>query len=295
MSARVTNANGRIISEKRNGQRRYHQHDALGNTIALIDDAGTVTNTFSYWPYGELRTPVMGNLPTPFLYCGRWGYYTDTTGRIYVRARTYRPVFTRWLTVDPLWPRESAYGYGDFAPLTFVDPSGATCMMSQSDIVVKLKTWPRCTAVCNKVWYDVSSWLCGRCDYDLNTLMEIMVDIKGCKNCALYQWVSHSGGPYRRDTGEGWPYSWDCNMVGQPRESCNTNDNPGESVNFVRCDINFAVQRDFITCVCCTGASFCFTWGTYHSAHHCEAYCDHWEPTWLSKSASSHNCKAAVK
>ncbi len=55
MSARVTNANGRIIAEKRNGQRRYHQHDALGNTIALIDDAGTVTNTFSHWPYGELR------------------------------------------------------------------------------------------------------------------------------------------------------------------------------------------------------------------------------------------------
>lgn len=34
MSARVTNSNGRIIAEKRNGQRRYHQHGALGNTIA---------------------------------------------------------------------------------------------------------------------------------------------------------------------------------------------------------------------------------------------------------------------
>jgi RHS repeat-associated protein len=125
MSARVTNANGRIIAEKRNGQRRYHQHDALGNTIALIDDAGTVTNTFSYWPYGELRSPVIGNLPTPFLYCGRWGYYTDTTGRIYVRARTYRPVFTRWLTVDPLWPWERAYGYGNTSPTVYIDPSGA--------------------------------------------------------------------------------------------------------------------------------------------------------------------------
>jgi RHS repeat-associated protein len=124
MSARVTNANGRIIAEKRNGQRRYHQHDALGNTIALIDDAGTVTNTFSYWPYGELRTSVIGNLPTPFLYCGQWGYYTDTTGRIYVRARTYRPVFTRWLTVDPLWPTESSYIYALLSPSTRVDWSG---------------------------------------------------------------------------------------------------------------------------------------------------------------------------
>lgn len=40
MSARVTNANGRIVAEKRNGQRSYHQHDALGSTIALINDAG---------------------------------------------------------------------------------------------------------------------------------------------------------------------------------------------------------------------------------------------------------------
>lgn len=55
MSARVTSSNGRIIGEKRNGQRRYHQHDALGNTTALIDDAGTVANTFSHWPYGDLR------------------------------------------------------------------------------------------------------------------------------------------------------------------------------------------------------------------------------------------------
>lgn len=124
MSARVTNANGRIVAEKRNGQRRYHQHDALGNTIALINDAGTVTNAFDYWPYGEIRTPVFG-LPTPFLYCGQWGYYTDTTGRIYVRARTYRPVFTRWWTVDPLWPREQSYEYCWGNPTRWVDPFGS--------------------------------------------------------------------------------------------------------------------------------------------------------------------------
>src|SRR5690606_30523343 len=75
----------------------------------------------------ELRTSVIGNLPTPFLYCGRWGYYTDTTGRIFVRARTYRPVFTRWLTIDPLWPWESAYAYARSRPATLVDASGQGC------------------------------------------------------------------------------------------------------------------------------------------------------------------------
>lgn len=57
LSARVTNANGRIIGETPKGDWRYHQHDALGSTIALIDDAGTVTDTFQYWPYGEIQTP----------------------------------------------------------------------------------------------------------------------------------------------------------------------------------------------------------------------------------------------
>lgn len=123
MSARVTNANGRIVAEKRGGTRRYHQHDALGSTIALINDAGTVTNTYDYWPYGEIRTPVFG-LPTPFLYCGQWGYYTDTTGRLYVRARTYRPVFTRWLTMDALWPEQQPYLYTYATPMSLSDVSG---------------------------------------------------------------------------------------------------------------------------------------------------------------------------
>lgn len=34
IAARVTNEDVRLMAEKRNGHRRYHQHDALGNTIA---------------------------------------------------------------------------------------------------------------------------------------------------------------------------------------------------------------------------------------------------------------------
>ncbi len=56
MTARVTSANGRIVAETRGGVRKYHQHDALGSTIPLINDAGTVTDTYTYWPYGEIRT-----------------------------------------------------------------------------------------------------------------------------------------------------------------------------------------------------------------------------------------------
>jgi RHS repeat-associated protein len=107
--------------------RSYHQHDALGNTIALINDSGVVTDTYAYWPYGELRTST-GTITNPFKFCGAWGYYTDTTGRTYVRARTLRPGLTRWMTVDPLWPADRPFSYGDCSPILSVDPSGAVAL-----------------------------------------------------------------------------------------------------------------------------------------------------------------------
>ncbi len=122
MKARVTNANGRIIATKRAGVRSYHQHDALGNTIALIT-ANAVTDTYTYWPYGELRTST-GSTTNPFKFCGAWGYYTDTTGRTYVRARTLRPGLMRWMTVDLFWPKEHAYRYVEGSPTSAVDAAG---------------------------------------------------------------------------------------------------------------------------------------------------------------------------
>ncbi|MEQ1824128.1 MAG: RHS repeat-associated core domain-containing protein [Fimbriimonadaceae bacterium] len=126
---RVTNMGGRVIATKRAGVRSYHQHDALGNTIALINDSGVVTDTYTYWPYGELRTST-GSTVNPFKFCGAWGYYTDTTGRTYVRARTLRPGLTRWMTVDPLWPSEHSYIYAALNPVTLRDSSGLSATLS---------------------------------------------------------------------------------------------------------------------------------------------------------------------
>ncbi|MEQ1822912.1 MAG: RHS repeat-associated core domain-containing protein [Fimbriimonadaceae bacterium] len=123
MSARVSNIGGRIVGEKRNGSYRSHQHDALGNTIALINDAGVVTDTYTFWPYGELRTST-GTTTNPFKFCGAWGYYTDTTGRTYVRARTLRPGLCRWMTVDPLWPFRLPYTYVAASPASRSDRFG---------------------------------------------------------------------------------------------------------------------------------------------------------------------------
>ena len=124
MSVVYATINGQIVSENRGGVISYYVPDNLGSTVALLDATGTVTDTFTYWPYGEIQSHV-GSSVTPFTFCGTVGYYTDVLGsQMYVRARYLRQALTRWLTQDPLWPDEAPFGYCLANPVLFVDPTG---------------------------------------------------------------------------------------------------------------------------------------------------------------------------
>lgn len=122
---RYTVANGEIIAEKRGGVRKTYVPDPLGSTIALLDNTQTKTDTFSYWPYGEVQSRT-GTTATPFQFVGTLGYYRDATDRMYVRARYLRPNMARWQTVDPLWPNAEAFAYCAPNPVTLHDPTGLT-------------------------------------------------------------------------------------------------------------------------------------------------------------------------
>ncbi len=122
-TVRYTVMDGEIVSENRNGTVRDYVPDPLGSTIALLDQNQNITDTFSYWPYGEERTRT-GTTPTPFRFVGTLGYYRDSSGRTYVRAREYQQTYGRWMTVDPLWPRQASYEYVGSSPLAFTDRTG---------------------------------------------------------------------------------------------------------------------------------------------------------------------------
>jgi RHS repeat-associated protein len=122
-TTRYTNIGGQIVAENRDGAYRFYGADPLGSTAALYDSTGTTTDTFTYWPYGEVRTSS-GSTATPFKFCAGWGYYGDATGRLYVRARFYRDKLALWPSRDLLWPKESSYRYTRNRPLDKVDPSG---------------------------------------------------------------------------------------------------------------------------------------------------------------------------
>ncbi len=72
--------------------------DALGSTIALVDNSGAVQTQYSYEPFGTTTatgTPN-GNI---FQFTGR---ENDATGLYYYRARYYSPGLQRFISEDPI-------------------------------------------------------------------------------------------------------------------------------------------------------------------------------------------------
>ena len=94
-----------------------------------MDNTQKITDTFNYWPYGDIQSRT-GTTPTPFQFVGTKGYYKDSASintKTYVRARHYDVAKARWLTQDPIgfdggdW---NLYRYCANNPMTMVDASG---------------------------------------------------------------------------------------------------------------------------------------------------------------------------
>jgi len=124
MSVAYTTINGQIVSENRNGVPSDYIPDALGSTIALLSDTHQITDSWTYWPNGQVRTRT-GTNPTPHTFCGTVGYHPDVeSDSTYVQTRELRPGLARWQTVDPLWPSQAPYAYADSSPVSNTDPTG---------------------------------------------------------------------------------------------------------------------------------------------------------------------------
>jgi RHS repeat-associated protein len=126
MKVFYTVLDGEILHENRAGVKRDYVPGPLGSTVALLDNTQAQTDTFTYWPYGEVKTRT-GTTATPFQFVGTLGYYRDSTGRNYVRARVQRTDLTRWQTEDPIgfkggdW---NLYRYVKDNPVTAQDSTG---------------------------------------------------------------------------------------------------------------------------------------------------------------------------
>ena len=123
MSVTYSRVGGRLVREVRNSVITRYVSDTLGSIVQTRNSAGTQTSSTEFWPFGEVRTSS-GSNPSPWGFVGALGYYVDLASRLYVRARYYRTSLSRWMTVDPLWPKEFAYLYVEGAVPYVIDPSG---------------------------------------------------------------------------------------------------------------------------------------------------------------------------
>ena len=125
--AAYTLAEGQLIAQTRGNDTSYYLADGQHSIRALVDETGTLTDTYDYTAFGELYAQT-GTTPNNYLYTGQ--QYDEVTGLYSLRARYYDPSDGRFLSRDSYSynvknPVElNRYAYAQANPITYADPSG---------------------------------------------------------------------------------------------------------------------------------------------------------------------------
>ena len=115
---------------RRGGSSSFYHFDDIGNTSALTDRDGNVTDTYRHNAFGE-EIERTGTTPNPHTYVGRERYYAVPEVMLYLLGlRYYNNVLGRFLNADPakIWP--NLYAYADGRPTLMTDPLGLKCCLN---------------------------------------------------------------------------------------------------------------------------------------------------------------------
>lgn len=108
------------------GDRNFYHFNNRGDTVALSNDSGTITDGYAFDEYGKLMSST-GTTDNPFKFVGRFGVMDEGDDDYFMRARFYDAGVGGFLSEDPL-----GFGGGDWNlnnyslnnPIILIDPSG---------------------------------------------------------------------------------------------------------------------------------------------------------------------------
>jgi len=114
---------------------RFFHSDGLGSTRALTDEAGAVTDRYTFSAFGKLLDH-QGSDPNAYLFAGE--SLDPNSGFYYLRARWMDPEGGRFVSIDPFAGLANEpitlhkYLYANADPIDATDPSGTESLISFS-------------------------------------------------------------------------------------------------------------------------------------------------------------------
>ena len=105
-----------------NGDVNTYHYNQVGSTVALTNDAGGVTDAYSYDAFGKTLNQL-GSNDQPYQYVGQYGVTEEGNGLLFMRARYYNECLERFVSTDPIWDTNLFY-YSRNNPVGVIDPGG---------------------------------------------------------------------------------------------------------------------------------------------------------------------------
>jgi len=117
---------GGLIAMTRNNQSYWYGFEAIGTVRQLMGSQGQVVDAYAFDAWGNEITNPQSQVPNPFKYVGKHGYYLDTESALMLLGvRYYGNRIGRFISLDPIMEGLNWYSYVGSNPVKNTDPCGA--------------------------------------------------------------------------------------------------------------------------------------------------------------------------
>jgi len=120
---------GGLIAMTRNNSSYWYGFEAIGTVRQMMDAQGQVSDAYAFDAWGNELTSPQSQVPNPFKYVGKYGYYLDAQSSLMLLGvRYYTPQVGRFVSRDPL-SRSFVFLVIDYHfpsqnPVKLIDPTG---------------------------------------------------------------------------------------------------------------------------------------------------------------------------